>query len=82
MLVIRVPCALASVHYRAYAERLDTGSVLDWILTRLRAAAPPGIVPVCVCDTESERLRLEAARGVSNREVRMLCAQGSSDVDR
>jgi glycosyltransferase involved in cell wall biosynthesis len=64
VLMVRAPHAQASVHYRAYIERLESGTVLDWVFRRLWAALPPGLRLICVCDTDTERDRVRAATNV------------------
>lgn len=61
VLLIRMPYASPSVHYRAYEACLESETVLEWTIRRLRSMSPRGCRLICVCDTASERERLRAA---------------------
>ena len=59
--LVRIPFAQDSVDYRAYAERLHRGSVLDWALSRFVAAVAAPCPLLCVCASDQERGRLQCA---------------------
>jgi glycosyltransferase involved in cell wall biosynthesis len=78
-LIVQVPFRRASLHYRAYQEPLEHGTVLGWIVTRLLASAGPETRLICVCDSTDERERLLAALGPSI-EAEVRCVHAKSET--
>src|SRR5688572_3278982 len=78
MLVVRVPPEAESIHYRAYAQPLDGGTVLDWALSRFIAASPIDIDIACVCERSTELRRLQAA--CERSRIRFICEPAETEV--
>ncbi len=80
MLVIRVPPERPCVRYRAYAERLNDASVLDWIVDRFDTMAPTNNRTIYVCEAQCEPDRLRSACRTSDRaEFLAITATGELD---
>jgi glycosyltransferase involved in cell wall biosynthesis len=79
VIVVRVPFTPPYVRYRAYAESLEKGTVLDWILGRIRENTPRIIPVVCVCASASEPQRLRAASS-SPDEINFLWIDGPGEL--
>lgn len=78
IVMLAVPYVVAALRYRAYAESLANGTVLDWALSRITAAAPPDALLVVGCQTLSERQLLQAACG--NPSAIILCLEGPTEI--
>jgi glycosyltransferase involved in cell wall biosynthesis len=55
LLAVRVPPVLAAVRYRAYNEKLVSGSVCDWVVSRHRQSAAQGWRVVYLCESVREQ---------------------------
>jgi glycosyltransferase involved in cell wall biosynthesis len=82
-LAVYVPLRSASLHYRAYQESLEQGTVLSWIMTTLSASSGPGTRLVCVCPSPNERERVLAALAPSiDADVRCVRAKDETHLCR